>query len=127
MSNLFKSLLFIALTSFAMACSTQKDAVELKYEQYTLDNGLKVVLHQDLSDPMVAIAIQYHVGSGREKLGKTGFAHFFEHMLFQRSENLPRNAFFQKVTLCFCSVRASLISKSPGMFFANLNVGSPNI
>lgn len=97
MSKLFKSLLFIALTSFAMACSTQKEAVELKYEQYTLDNGLKVVLHQDLSDPMVAIAIQYHVGSGREKLGKTGFAHFFEHMLFQRSENLPRNAFFQKI------------------------------
>lgn len=97
MSKLFKSLTFTALALFAMACSTQKDTVELKYEQYTLDNGLKVVLHQDLSDPLVAIAIQYHVGSGREKPGKTGFAHFFEHMLFQRSENLPRNAFFQKI------------------------------
>lgn len=97
MSKLFKSLTLTALALFAMACSTQKDTVELKYEQYTLDNGLKVVLHQDLSDPLVAIAIQYHVGSGREKPGKTGFAHFFEHMLFQRSENLPRNAFFQKI------------------------------
>ena len=54
-------------------------------------------LHQDTSDPVVSVAIQYHVGSNREKPGKTGFAHFFEHMLFQRSENLPRNAFFQKI------------------------------
>ena len=97
MHKFFKFLLIIALAPIVMACPTQKDKVELKYEQYTLDNGLKVVLHQDLSDPLVAIAIQYHVGSGREKPGKTGFAHFFEHMLFQRSENLPRNAFFQKI------------------------------
>ena len=97
MSKFFKSLLFTTLAILVMACSTQKEQVELKYEQYTLENGLKVVLHQDLSDPLVAVAIQYHVGSGREKPGKTGFAHFFEHMLFQRSENLPRNAFFQKI------------------------------
>ena len=97
MHKFFKFLLIIALAPIVMACPTQKDKVELKYEQYTLDNGLKVVLHQDLSDPLVAIAIQYHVGSGREMPGKTGFAHFFEHMLFQRSENLPRNAFFQKI------------------------------
>src|SRR3989339_472736 len=97
MSKLFKSLLFTALAVSMMACSARKEQVELKYEQYTLENGLKVVLHQDLSDPLVAVAIQYHVGSGREKPGKTGFAHFFEHMLFQRSENLPRNAFFQKI------------------------------
>lgn len=61
-----------------------------------LPNGLEVVLHQDTSDPVVSVAIQYHVGSNREKPGKTGFAHFFEHMLFQRSENLPRNAFSRK-------------------------------
>ncbi|NCB18862.1 MAG: insulinase family protein [Bacteroidia bacterium] len=79
------------------ACSTPDPGISLPYEQYTLDNGLKVVLHQDHSDPIVAVAIQYHVGSGREKPGRTGFAHFFEHMLFQRSENLPRNAFFQKI------------------------------
>jgi zinc protease len=69
----------------------------LPYEKYVLDNGLEVVLHQDTSDPIVAVAIQYHVGSNREKPGKTGFAHFFEHMLFQRSENLKRNAFFNKI------------------------------
>jgi zinc protease len=65
---------------------------------YNLENGLKVILHEDHSDPVVALAIQYHVGSGREKPGKTGFAHFFEHMLFQRSEHLPRNAFFKNIS-----------------------------
>ncbi|MDD3108407.1 MAG: pitrilysin family protein [Alistipes sp.] len=69
----------------------------LHYEKYTLDNGLDVVLHRDTSAPVVSVAIQYHVGSNRERAGKTGFAHFFEHMLFQRSEHLPRNAFFQKI------------------------------
>lgn len=73
------------------------DSVSLDYEKYVLANGLEVVLHHDDSDPVVSVAIQYHVGSNREKPGKTGFAHFFEHMLFQRSENLPRNAFFQKI------------------------------
>ena len=80
------------------SCSSlPKDEVTLDFEKYSLPNGLEVVLHQDTSAPIVSVAIQYHVGSSREKPGKTGFAHFFEHMLFQRSENLPRNAFFQKI------------------------------
>lgn len=69
----------------------------LPYEKYVLENGLEVVLHEDKSDPIVSVAIQYHVGSAKEKPGKTGFAHFFEHMLFQRSEHLGRNAFFKKI------------------------------
>jgi zinc protease len=79
------------------SCTGKESGISLPHEQYTLENGLKVVLHQDHSDPIVSLAIQYHVGSGREKQGRTGFAHFFEHMLFQRSENLPRNAFFQNI------------------------------
>ncbi len=77
--------------------SCQKN-VKIDVEQFTLPNGLRVVLQADHSDPVVAVAIQYHVGSARERQGKTGFAHFFEHMLFQRSENLPRNAFFNKIS-----------------------------
>jgi len=92
-----KLLLFACVVVPTLSCSRQKSGVDLNYVQYTLDNGLKVVLQEDHSDPIVALAIQYHVGSGREKPGKTGFAHFFEHMLFQRSENLPRNAFFQNI------------------------------
>lgn len=79
------------------SCKDKGDVMHIDYEEYTLDNGLKVVLHEDHSDPIVAQAIAFHVGSAREKEGKTGFAHFFEHMLFQRSENLPRNSFFNKI------------------------------
>ena len=64
----------------------------IDYEQFVLDNGLEVVLHKDTSDPIVAVATIMHVGSSREKPGKTGFAHFFEHMSFNDSENVPRGA-----------------------------------
>ena len=64
----------------------------LEYEKFTLDNGLEVVLHEDHSDPIVAVATLMHVGSNREKSGRTGFAHFFEHMSFNDSENVPVGA-----------------------------------
>lgn len=64
----------------------------LPYEKFTLSNGLEVVLHEDHSDPIVAVATLMHVGSNREKPGKTGFAHFFEHMSFNDSENTPQGA-----------------------------------
>ncbi|RYY96403.1 MAG: insulinase family protein, partial [Chitinophagaceae bacterium] len=67
-------------------------AFQLKYESFTLPNGLKVILHEDHSDPIVAVSTVVHVGSNREKPGKTGFAHFFEHMSFNHSENTPRGA-----------------------------------
>ncbi|HEX2393698.1 MAG TPA: pitrilysin family protein [Bacteroidales bacterium] len=69
----------------------------IEYEKYSLPNGLEVVLHQDTSDPIVSTAIMYHVGSSREEPGKTGFAHLFEHMLFQESENIPQDQFFRKI------------------------------
>ncbi|MCW5519472.1 insulinase family protein [Aureitalea sp. L0-47] len=64
----------------------------IEYEKFTLDNGLEVILHVDKSDPIVAVATMMHVGSNREKPGKTGFAHFFEHMSFNDSENVPVGA-----------------------------------
>ena len=87
----------------AIACQQNKDGGEEKaklsidFEKYTLPNGLEVILHQDKSDPIVAVAIQMHVGSNREKPGRTGFAHFFEHMLFQKSENVEEGAFFKNI------------------------------
>jgi len=65
---------------------------DIPYEQFTLDNGLNVILHEDHSDPIVALATIAHVGSNREKPGRTGFAHFFEHMAFNNSENVPMGA-----------------------------------
>src|SRR5918993_5722567 len=64
----------------------------IKYEKFVLDNGLEVILHEDHSDPIVAVTTLVHVGSNREKPGKTGFAHFFEHMSFNDSENTPQGA-----------------------------------
>lgn len=63
---------------------------DLEYDKFTLENGLEVILHVDRSDPIVAFSTVVHVGSNREKPGRTGFAHFFEHMAFNDSENVPR-------------------------------------
>ncbi|MBV8831023.1 MAG: insulinase family protein, partial [Acidobacteriaceae bacterium] len=60
----------------------------IPYEQFTLDNGLTVVVHEDHKTPVVAVNIWYHVGSKNEKPGKTGFAHLFEHLMFGGSEHL---------------------------------------
>ena len=83
------------LTACESAPADSQDAsatagFELDYEKFTLDNGLEVVLHQDTSDPIVAVTTVIHAGSNREKPGRTGFAHFFEHMAFNDSENVPR-------------------------------------
>jgi zinc protease len=64
----------------------------IEFQKYTLDNGLDIVLHVDRSDPVVAVSTVFHVGSSREVPGRTGFAHFFEHMSFNDSENVPRGA-----------------------------------
>jgi zinc protease len=71
--------------------------LSVEFEKYELENGLDVILHQDKSDPIVSLAIQYGVGSNREKTGRTGFAHLFEHMLFQESENIPQDQFFKRI------------------------------
>jgi predicted Zn-dependent peptidase len=67
-------------------------------EQFTLDNGLRVVLNEDHSVPVVSIAVYYDVGSRNEREGRTGFAHLFEHMMFQGSENVPKAAHFQYIS-----------------------------
>ena len=75
----------------------QDNSPEFKvdYEKFTLDNGLQVILHIDKSDPVVAVALTAHVGSAREKEGRTGFAHLFEHLLFLESENLGKGGLDQ--------------------------------
>lgn len=70
----------------------------IPYKKYQLANGLTVILHQDDSDPLVHVDITYHVGSAREEVGKSGFAHFFEHMMFQGSENVADEQHFKLIT-----------------------------
>ncbi len=102
MTTVFKRLLVAIVAIAFLGCTpgNQEDAndnLSIAFEKYTLDNGLDVVLHQDKSDPIVAVAIMYHVGSNREKPGRTGFAHLFEHMLFQESEHVGQDQFFKKI------------------------------
>ena len=65
-----------------------QDEVTIPHEKFTLENGLTVILHDDNSDPLVHVDVTYHVGSAREEVGKSGFAHFFEHMMFQGSKHV---------------------------------------
>ncbi len=69
----------------------------LDLEEYTLANGLRVVLNKDETIPVVSVAVYYDVGSRNERLGRTGFAHLFEHMMFQGSENVPKAGHFQYI------------------------------
>lgn len=95
--GMFMSLLALVGLASCDTSSSGGNQLSIDYEKIVLDNGMEVILHQDKSDPIVAVAISMHVGSNREKAGRTGFAHFFEHMLFQKSENLPERAFFTNI------------------------------
>jgi len=81
---------FGALFLFAQNGITQK---KIDFVEYDLANGLHVILHQEKTTPIVAVSVLYHVGSKNEKVGRTGFAHFFEHLLFEGSENIERGEY----------------------------------
>ena len=68
-------------------------AVDIPYQSFTLDNGLRVIVHEDRKAPVVAVSVWYRVGSKHEPKGKTGFAHLFEHLMFNGSENAPDDFF----------------------------------
>jgi len=85
----YKLLCLSALSLFILSTSNAQE-FSVDFEKFTLDNGLEVIFHEDRSDPIVAVALTFHVGSARELEGKTGFAHLFEHLLFLNSENLGK-------------------------------------
>ena len=80
-------LLFVVVLTENLAQADSVPELGLNYEKFTLDNGLRVVVHEDRKAPIVAVGIWYHVGSKNELAGKTGFAHLFEHLMFNGSEN----------------------------------------
>ena len=85
-----------AAATVALAATTGAQSIpRIPFEKYTLPNGLEVILHQDHTTPMIAVDTWYHVGSGDEKPGHTGFAHLFEHLMFMGSEHLPTGQFDQ--------------------------------
>lgn len=81
---------FVLFLSLALTAAFGQN---IKFVEYTLPNGLHVILHEDHTTPIVAVSVMYHVGSKNEKPDRTGFAHFFEHLLFEGSENVARGEF----------------------------------
>lgn len=88
-----KFLLSALAVGISISGMAQRSNIE--FEEYTLDNGLHVILHQDNTTPNVTVSVLYHVGSKNEVLGRTGFAHFFEHLLFEGSENIGRGEYMK--------------------------------
>ena len=104
LQRLFITLLFLTAaigwsqTKLIEKVSKSADEVVIPYEKYVLSNGLTLVIHEDHSDPLVHVDVTYHVGSAREELQKSGFAHFFEHMMFQGSENVADEEHFKLIS-----------------------------
>jgi len=88
-----RTCLVLALLLAAPAAAQTPPPIQLDYTQFTLANGLRVILHEDHSVPLVSVNMWYHVGSAREKTGRTGFAHLFEHLMFMGSGHVPPGEF----------------------------------
>src|SRR5450759_1612746 len=90
-------IMFMTIGLFSFKPLNKETGLSIPFEKFTLPNGLTVVLNVDKSDPIAALAVYYHVGSSREVPGKTGFAHLFEHMMFQKSENVGEDQYFKNI------------------------------
>ena len=88
----------ILMSALLAGISVFSYSQNIEYEEYTLDNGLHVILHEDSSAPVVVTSVMYHVGAKDETPDRTGFAHFFEHLLFEGTENIGRGQWFKIVT-----------------------------
>jgi zinc protease len=109
-NNMKQRLLLLAAFTFVLSAmvngqtklvekvTKQGNELVIPYEKYVLPNGLTLIIHEDHSDPVVHVDVTYHVGSAREEIGKSGFAHFFEHMMFQGSDNVADEQHFKIVS-----------------------------
>lgn len=99
---------FTLLTiAVATGSASNAQAPRIAFEKYTMPSGLKVILHQDKTAPVVAVTCLYHVGSKNEDTARTGFAHFFEHLLFEGSDNIKRGEYMKYVTNAGGSLNAN--------------------
>jgi len=89
--------LFVIAALFLMQIGVKAQENKINFTEYNLPNGLHVILHEDHSTPIVAVSVMYHVGSKNEKPNRTGFAHFFEHLMFEGSDNIARGQYFKIV------------------------------
>ncbi len=89
--------IFLSLLALCSIKASFGQSVNIKFTEYDLPNGLHVILHEDHTIPTVAISVLYHVGSKNEDPSRTGFAHFFEHLLFEGSENIQRGEYMKLI------------------------------
>lgn len=87
-----------AQAKFIERVTKKGDELVIPYEKYQLPNGLTIIVTEDHSDPIVHVDVTYHVGSAREEIGKSGFAHFFEHMMFEGSDHVAKGEHFKIIT-----------------------------
>lgn len=92
-----KKLMLIGSFLFLLTGLLRAQDLQIEFEEYDLENGLHVILHQDSSTPIVAVTVMYHVGSKNENPDRTGFAHFFEHLMFEGTENIGRHEYSEYV------------------------------
>src|ERR1044072_8978616 len=92
-----KAFSILAVGTLLLANSLKAQSSKISYVEYDLPNGLHVILHEDHSTPIVTVSVMYHVGSKNEDPERTGFAHFFEHLLFEGSENIKRGEYMKLV------------------------------
>ena len=89
---------FLSLTLLLVGLISSASGQNIQFVEYDMPNGMKVLLHEDHSTPIVAVSVMYHVGAKDESPDRTGFAHFFEHLLFEGTENIKRGEWFKIVT-----------------------------
>ncbi len=89
--------LFVIAALFLLQVGIKAQEKKINFTEYNLPNGLHIILHQDHSTPIVAVSVMYHVGSKNEQPNRTGFAHFFEHLMFEGSDNIARGQYFKIV------------------------------
>jgi len=107
---------FILCVSITIAGADKKKEYKIPYEKYKLANGLNVILHVDRSDPIASVYIRYHVGSNREKKGRTGFAHLFEHLMFNESQHVPQGEYFKRIQTAGGTLNGSTNSDGTNYF-----------
>ncbi|MGZ3448023.1 MAG: M16 family metallopeptidase [Polyangiales bacterium] len=109
--------LAVGLVEAPAASTTAKSAPSLAFERYVLPNGLEVILHEDHKTPIVAVNVWYHVGGKDEPQGKNGFAHLFEHVMFQGSKNVGEDMFFKYLERAGASDRNGTTSQDRTNYF----------
>jgi len=119
-------LTLLLLFSQGLSGASAETNLDIPYQKFVLDNGLTVIVHEDHKAPVVAVNVWYHVGSKNEKPGKTGFAHVFEHLMFNGSENFDDD-YFQAIDRVGATDRNGTTSPDRTNYFENVPVSSMDV